>query len=148
MICFSRMDISLIAKWVLSGGGATCVACSVRYVLKLLNDRRERIILDLLEKADNPLGVSTIENEFRARTLTDMSPLRYLSTVRPGGSLLNEEDHVLTKIPLRLRTRYWWRLKVMRAIPTEEKVRDILRVLKTRGLVQYAGDDTWRLDRK
>jgi len=142
------MDIWLIAKWVLSSGAVGGAAWSVQNVLKLLNNRRERIILDLLEQADNPLGVSTIENEFRGRTLIDMNYLRYLPTVRPGGSPLNEEDRVWTKIPIRLRIRYWWRLKVMRAIPTEEKVRDILRVLKTRGLVQYAGDDKWRLDRK
>jgi hypothetical protein len=66
-------------------------------------------------------------------------------TLRPGGNPNNEADHVQPKTPIRVRLRYWWRVTINRELPSEEKVRDILRNLKTKGFVDFAGNDSWRL---
>ena len=60
----------------------------------------------------------------------------------------NEADHVQPKTPIRVRLRYWWRVTINRELPSEEKVRDILRNLKTKGFVDFAGNDGWSLRRK
>jgi len=39
-------------------------------------------------------------------------------------------------------------VNIKREIPTEQKVRDILRNMKERGIVDFAGNDSWMLRRK
>ena len=60
----------------------------------------------------------------------------------------NEADHVPPTPPNRLSLRHWWRVTAKRELPTEQKVRDILRSMKARGVVDFAGDDSWTLRRK
>jgi len=112
------MDVSRISKWVGSSGIITWAG---HHIFKRLNENRERLILDSLEASPGPLGVSSIENRFREHTLRDMQPLRYLPTLRLGGDPCNEADHIPTPVPARVRLLYWWRLKVKREIPTEER---------------------------
>ena len=69
-------------------------------------------------------------------------------TLRPGGNPTNEANYVRPKTPIRVRLRYWWRVKINREIPSEKKVRNILRNLKTKGFVDFAGNDSWSLRRK
>lgn len=139
------MDVLLISKWVGSSSIIGGITWAGRNVFKRLNEHRERLILDALEATPGPLSVSSIENYFRGHTLRGMQHLRYLPTLRPGGYPCNEADQIPTPVPVRVRLRYWWRLKVKREIPTEEKVRDILRSLKARGYVEFVGEDNWRL---
>jgi hypothetical protein len=142
------MDILLISKWVGSSSIIGGVTWAARHMSKRLNEHRERLILDALETTSGSLSVSSIENHFRGYTLRGMHHLRYLPALRPGGDPFNEADRIPTPVPLRVRLRYGWRIKVKREIPTEQKVRDILRSLKARGYLEFTGEDSWRLQPK
>jgi hypothetical protein len=78
----------------------------------------------------------------------DVKFVHTFPTLRPGGNLYNEADHVRPKTPIRVGLRYWWRLKINRELPSEAKVRDILHSLQTKGLVDLGANNRWSLRRK
>jgi hypothetical protein len=118
------------------------------FCVKWFQKRRERALLDLLERAGEPISVSGMHNAMLGHLLRDI-PLRYtLMTVRPGGDPLNEDDAVAPKTPLPITLKYWWRRSVMQELPAEKKLRDTLRSMKERGLVDYVAEDFWRIAHK
>jgi hypothetical protein len=134
------MDLLAVVKWLLpsavTAGG------------RRLNDDRERRILDLLEHSGQPLSVDIIHNEFIEHIRRDVKLIHVTPTLRPGGDPSNEANHIPPRPPIHVRLRHLWRVNVKREIPTEQKVRDILRNMKERGIVDFVGNDSWMLRRK
>ena len=109
-----------LARWLLP---PSAVGGAVTYVLTSAKRYRERVILDELESASQPQSVSLLRNGFIKLLLSDVqaSPTRFQET------------------------RNKWRVLVLRRLPSEEKIRDTLRVLKTSGLVRFVGEDAWEI---
>jgi hypothetical protein len=97
---------------------------------KRFDHRDESQILGFLEESSQPLTTIAIRHEFIKRTVRGVHSLYLWSPSQ--------------KPPLRVKLRHYWRFYIKREVPSEEKLRDLLRNLKSKG-VDFAGNDSWIL---
>ena len=121
-------------KWLLPSSGVAIITGAARYVYKRSAEARERRILDLLEQSGQPVSVGIIQNEFIKHVLRDVKSEYLFNRLKLGGYPENEADHLPPKRSIWANTRHWWRVNVKRELPTEEKVRDILRSRRQKAL--------------
>ena len=133
-----------LLKWLVASGA---FVGGIRYIRKRHNDSRERRILNYLESCYEPVSVDLIHCKFLEHVLRGVNLEYQLPRVRYGGNPENEDDILPPKRSTRASTRYRWRVHIMREIPTEEKVRDILRSMSLKGSVEFVGNDRWQLCR-
>jgi hypothetical protein len=88
-----------------------------------------------------------IHAAFIDRIMRDVKALDVWPALRPGGDPGNEADLIPPKIPARVKARHWWRVQVRRELPNEQMVRDRLRAMEERGIVDFTGNDSWKLRR-
>jgi hypothetical protein len=117
----------------------------MRHLFKQIREKRERMILDILETHGRSISVSSLQNEFLGYALRGFTKFNLLPRCRLGGDPFNEADLIPPKVPWRITLRYKWRYWIRREVPSEEKLRDALRNMATRGIVEFIGDDSWQL---
>ncbi len=136
----------LVAIIAAAAGGAL-------WMVRLIQGRGARAvenrILDMLQSLSHGQVVSArwIHNEFIARILRDVRLADVPPSLRPGGDPEKQNDLIPPKTPRRVTLRHCWRVRIMRELPSEDSVREILWKLKERGLAeQSVGDPTmWKL---
>lgn len=117
---------SLIALW--------------QYLRRRRLAKRECRVLNVLEgHAGQALSVDFIHKEFIAHVLRDVKLADIALSLKPGGDPANENDLTPPATPWRIKLRHFWRVRIMRELPSEDDVREILRALQEKRLVRFVG---------